>query len=466
MTGKLAAAMAGVALLFAAPAAAQDSTLVTNIGPEAHAILVTDGIIVFAGAPQDIPDHPRARSVDAGGLYAVPGLIDMHVHVWGKAELAAYLASGVTTVRNMSGMPFHLRMAAAIERGELVGPRLLTTGPILNSPGPNQQINHQLVTSEVEARAAVKAQHDAGYSRIKTYSNLTVEAWRGIRKEVHARGMRLTGHTPEGERLAGIPFERPFRIPFLSVLDAGWETIEHSETIVWHGLADRLDPVAGQELAERIAAAGVPVTPTLVAHRNLVHVAETHGTFAKRAGTEWLNPVTQRTEQPHIAAWAITDPAAEREKARFLSTFTGQMHRAGVLLVAGSDAGIFTNIPGVSLHDELDLLVEAGLTPGEAVASATANAAKALDQEGRLGCLEAGCTADIVFVTCDPHATISCLRHPAAVMHAGRWEGRAGLAALRASASKHDIDGIVRDLVAGMKAQGTPIDPSALGMSS
>ncbi len=86
----------------------------------------------------------------------MPGLIDMHVHVWDEAELPAYLANGVTTVRNASGMPFHLEFEKQIASGELIGPRLVTTGPILNSPGPNAQVNHQMVEGAAEAREAVR----------------------------------------------------------------------------------------------------------------------------------------------------------------------------------------------------------------------------------------------------------------------------------------------------------------------
>lgn len=178
---------------------------------------------------------------------------------------------------------------------------------------------------------------------------------------------------------------------------------------------------------------------------------------------EWLNPVIQSTEAENIAAWAARDPAYDSERAEFYSWLTGRMHAAGVPLVAGSDAGIFVNLPGDALHDELELLVEAGLTPGEAIETATTNAARALDEEGRLGCLEQDCAADIVFTACNPRADIACIRQVVGVVRNGRWYGEEDIAALRVRASQHDMDQIVTDLVAGMEAQGTPLDPSVLG---
>lgn len=459
---KTGALLAGALVLAATPAVAQDALLVTNVGPDGHAIYIEDGVVVGTGISA-LPPH-EGETVDAGGAYATPGLIDMHVHVWGEAELSAYLAHGVTTVRNLSGMPFHLRMAEQIEAGELAGPNLLTSGPILNSPGPNAQINHVLVSTAEEARAAVRAQHAAGYTRLKLYSNLTGEAFAAALDEAQVLGMAVTGHPVEGAREEGIPLERDFLVPVSATLAAHFETIEHTESLAFHGLRSQVDLAAGEALVDEIAASGSVVTPTLVAHRNLVRVAESDGGYAQRPGTELLNPVTQATEAENIAAWASRDPAYERERAEFYSWLTGLMHSAGVPLVAGSDAGIFTNIPGDALLDELDLLVEAGLTPTEAIAAATITAAEALGEEGRLGCLETGCVADVVFTACNPRADIACLRQPVGLLRAGRWYDEAALADLRDKAAEHNIGQIVEDLVSGMDAQGTTLDPALLGM--
>lgn len=116
-------------------------------GPiEEGAVLVRGGIIEAVGPDLEAP--VQATVIDGHGATLLPGLIDMHVHIWDEVELKAYLSHGVTSVRNMSGMPLHLELAQRVEAGELVGPRLVTTGPILNSPGPNQQVIHQLVSSQ------------------------------------------------------------------------------------------------------------------------------------------------------------------------------------------------------------------------------------------------------------------------------------------------------------------------------
>lgn len=467
------AILASSACLFPGSTSARD-----NIGPllienvsvvdpskgtsPAQTIAIRGGEIVYAGPAGTAPRMPHARRIDGKALFALPGLADMHVHIWDEAELGAYLAHGVTTVRNMSGMPFHLRLAKRIEADEVSGPRLLTTGPILNSPGPNEQINHQMLMDAASARAAVKAHHAAGYERLKVYSNLRREPYEALLDEAKTLGIAITGHTPEGERLEGIPTEQPFVIAFDEILDDGFETIEHSESILWHGLSDKLDETAARVVASRIANTGVPVTPTLVAHHNLVRMAAGKEVFATRQGTDWLNPVTQATEQGAIAFWQGQDPADHEDKDRFIGRLTRIMADEGVLLVSGSDAGIFSNVPGRSLLKELDLLERAGFSPREALLSSTANVAQVLGEKGKSGCLEAGCIADIALYRCDPSEDLSCLDRPAVVIRKGHYYNRPALDVLLQRASEHDTARTIDNIVEGMAAQGTPIDPALL----
>ena len=424
-------------------------------------VLVDEGVIIAVADTREglIADAEQ----DASGLTLIPGLTDMHVHVWDEAELSAYLSWGVTRVRNMSGLPFHLALAEQVEAGNMLGPHLLTTGPILNSAGPNAQVNHQLVETEEQARAAVAWQAEQGFTRLKVYSNLTREAYGAVLEEAEARNLIVTGHTPEGVRGPGVPFEAPFDIAFEEVLDDGFETIEHVESIVWHGLSDRQDEAAARALAKRIAAAGMPVTPTLLAYHNLWRVADTQGAALTRPGTEMLNPVVQATEGDMYEYWsgAPAGPTAERDE--FHLRMTKLLHEAGVTLVAGSDAGIFTNVPGLSLVEELELMVEAGLTPFEALKAATDAPAQVLRQDGLDGCARTGCAADLMLYACDPLADISCLHSPEALIRAGDWLNKADLMALRDGARVHNLERTQENVLGGLAAQG--VDITALGLN-
>ena len=418
-------------------------------------VLVRDGQVV--AVRNDAAGLSADEAVDGTGLTMIPGLTDMHVHVWDEAELGAYLSWGVTTVRNMSGLPFHLTLQERIEAGELAGPHLITTGPILNSLGPNAQVNHQIVETAEEARAAVAWQAEQGFRRLKVYSNLTREAYDAIIEEAAARDLIVTGHSPEGVRLPGIPLEKPFGIGFEEVLAARFETIEHIETVVWHGLRDRHDEEAAHALARKITAAGVPITTTLLAHHNLWLVAETQGEALTRPGTEMLNPLSQKAEAGYQQYWAKRAPGPVAEDGAFYARVTDIFQDEGVLLVAGTDAGIFTNIPGQSLVTEMELLVQAGLTPYEALQTATYNPAIVFGTVGQAGCVSAGCRADLVLYACDPLADISCLNSPEAMVRAGKWLPQAELLALRETSRHPDIQRTQENVLSGLAEQGVDI---------
>ncbi|QIQ86774.1 amidohydrolase family protein [Erythrobacter sp.] len=461
------------AILAALPVEARDALLLRDVAvldlsgaqaqlAEGRSVLVEDGTITRIAAAGTIMPPDGARVVDGAGRMVMAGLVDMHVHVWDEASLGAYLAAGVTTVRNASGMPFHLRLAGRIERGEVLGPRLVTTGPILNSPGPNAQVNHHMVATAEEARAAVRAHHAAGFRRLKVYSNLTREAYEAVRDEADLLGMTIMGHTPEGERRPGMPYRKPFDIAFEEVLDDGFVTIEHVESIVWHGLRDGRDAGEGRALARRIAEAGVPVDATLLAFYNLLRVAETKGEYLTRPGTERINPLLVATSGAEYERWSNEDPARHREAFEFYKAMTRMLHEEGVLMVAGSDAGIFTNIPGVSLHDELRLLVEAGIAPADALRMATLNAARVLGEEGEWGSVAEGQRADLLLLGGDPRADLAVLAEPEAVIVAGRFLDRAALAEMGRSSAEHDVARTQANLVEALEAQG--IDPASLGL--
>ncbi|WP_181443582.1 amidohydrolase family protein [Porphyrobacter sp. YT40] len=426
------------------------------------AILIKNGTIAAVMPAGEAGSKEGVAIIDGAGRIAMPGLVDMHVHVWDEASLGAYLAAGVTTIRNASGMPFHLRLADRIARGATLGPRLITTGPILNSLGANAQINHHIVTTADEARAAVRQHHAAGYRRLKVYSNLTREAYEAIRDEAKLLGMTIMGHTPEGLRAPGVPYDKPFAIAFEELLDDGFVTIEHTESVVWHGLRDAHDEDAGRELARRIAAAGVAVDPTLLAFYNLLQVAETDGAYLHRPGTERINPLLVAQSQAEYDRWTAEDPTRHREAFAFYQRMTKMLFEEGVMLVAGSDAGIFTNVPGTSLIEELELLEGAGLSRADVLRAATRNAAIALGEGNLFGRIAPGLRADLILLERDPGADLSALRAISVVIAGGRYLDRRQLDTLLAQAADHDVARTQRHLVEALEAQG--IDVAALGL--
>ncbi|MEO1968580.1 MAG: amidohydrolase family protein [Sphingomonadaceae bacterium] len=427
-----------------------------------RSILIENGLITRIAPFGEIKPPNHARIVEGKGRLVMAGLVDMHVHVWDRSSLGAYLASGVTTIRNASGMPFHLRLADQIDKGEIIGPRLITTGPILNSPGPNAQINHEMVATAREARDAVRRQHADGFRRIKVYSNLTREAYEAIHEEASRLGMTIMGHTPEGARERGMPESIPFNIAFEELLDDGFVTIEHVESIVWHGLRDRHDDAAAKRLASKISSANVAVDPTLLAFYNLLKVAETKGDYLKRPGTETLNPLLVAQSQAEYDRWSQEDVERNRAAFEFYKRMTRFMFDEGVLLVAGSDSGIFTNVPGASLLKELDLMHEAGIDPTSVLRTATINAAAALNEAKTFGRVAEGHRADLLLLDSDPTKDLAALRSLSAVIANGRLLDRAQLDQLQSEAAEHNVERTQRNLVEALSSQGS--DVAKLGL--
>ena len=400
-----------------------------------RAVLVKGDRIAAIGAAGTLAVPDGVQVVEGNGRPLMPGLIDAHIHLSDEAELAGYLAHGVTGVRNMSGYPFHLQIPARIAADMLLAPDFLTTGPILNSHGPNENLLQQIVTNAEEARSAVRAQHAAGYRTLKVYSNLTREAFDAILDEADRLGMGITGHSPEGVRTPGIPHDKPFDVPWEASVGKNFITLEHVETLVWHSLRDRLDEEAMAQVAHRLARTGDAVTPTLIAHRRLVRIAQSKGEYLQRSGSDTINPLVRLFDRGAEEYWSSVDPEPyELPHAEFFLRATGLLHEAGVPLIAGTDAGGFGIIPGASLARELELLVEAGLLPYAALAAATRVSAEVLGFE-RSGVVAPGYKANLVLLQNDPLTNVGAVEFPAGVMIRGRWLDEHALGVLRQAAA-------------------------------
>ncbi|MCC5854806.1 MAG: amidohydrolase family protein [Idiomarina sp.] len=401
---------------------------------DAQAVLVLGDRVVEVGAAGQIAAPEGVLTIDAQGRTLIPGLIDAHVHLNDEAELAGYLAHGVTGLRNMSAYPFHLPLAKRIKEGRILGPDLMTTGQLLNSRGPNETILQRTVTTDAEARAAVRDQYKAGYHTLKLYSNLKREAFDAIMDEAAMLGMQVVGHSPEGERIAGIPHRKPFEIPWEASLGRGFTTFEHIETLVWHSLRGEIDEQGMQEVAAKLALSGEAVTTTLIAHKVLVLIAETQGAYLQGPGFDTINPLVRLAQRSDAKYWSEVDPAVyEGPRAEFYLKATRILHEAGVSLIAATDAGLFAIVPGASMARELELLVEAGLSPHDALASATRISAQVLGFE-QTGVIAPGYRANLVLLPEDPLLDIGIVEFPTAVMIGGYWMDELKLEELRKAA--------------------------------
>lgn len=349
-------------------------------------ILVEDGMIVRIGPAEQIPVPVDAHRPDVRGLYVMPGLIDMHVHL-SRDDLPAYLAAGVTTVRNMWGWSEIEQIRRDIAAGVLEGPRVFSAGPAVDGDPPVRQ-GSAVITDPSLVHSLVQRQKAAGWEYIKVYQNLSRRVFSALASEATAAGLPLIGHVP-----TDVPFEQA---------NAAMASIEHMEGYdkaltgvrkpgfrSWLEVSPRDAPVMAT-LAKATVERGTWNCPTLV--------------VADRVLGNGLSP------DEHYRA-----VEARRAMVRAL-------HDAGAQLLAGTDGGV-PLVPAGALAEELIELVRAGLSPYEALRTATVNAASFLRADG-LGTLAEGMKADLVVTEEDPLMDLAVVKHPVGVMVAGEWRAR------------------------------------------
>ncbi|MFI9384598.1 amidohydrolase family protein [Kutzneria sp. NPDC052558] len=405
-------------------------TDVTVLDPAAGSVrthqdlLLRHGRIAAAGASLDA----EAEVLVGTGLVALPGLWDMHVHTFDESTLPKFLARGVTGIRHMGGAPVHGKWRARLRGGDWLAPRMVFAGPILDGPRPSRPGSIAL-TSADEATAAVARCVDDGAEFLKVYSQLPAEAYAAIA----ATGVPFAGHVP-------------WTVPIATAAASGQRSIEHldglalgtslSEKEIRAGLStlDVSDPVGMfTRLSQLNHLAAVTHDPARLAA--LCRTFLRHGTWhvptlavleAKATVGTPDFPLTPylpdiepalRPAWAQVGSWSPDAATRDREQAVFQHSLhlVRELHRAGVALLAGTD----TFVPGHSLHDELALLVRAGLSPLDALRAATSDPARFLGATDRFGAVAPGQAADLLLLAANPLDDIAHTRAIRAVIVGG-----------------------------------------------
>lgn len=369
-------------------------------------VVVAGGRIAWIGSADSMPAYPHATRIDgANRLFILPGLVDMHSHIRYESDLALLFANGVVVTRNMRGTPMHLDLRARVANGSLLGPRIITAGPVFYG-GP-----HSGATPE-NARALVDSEASAGYDFIKVYDGLPATSYAAVVAAAARHGLPVAGHVPSQVGVEG-------------ALRAHQRSIEHAEEIVYHYFGADLDDARIPIIAREIRDAGTYVTPTL--------------SYMRPLELQWDDPhaVLSRPEvgllDPETYAFWRTDPGHNSAVNHVLEPFLRKLVRGlrdnGVKLLAGTDFYIFGNVAGYSLHRELAALVDAGLTPYEALAAATRTPAEYFGEDSVWGTVSVGKRANLLVLDANPLDDIrnTAMAHREGVMLNGRWLTRAEL---------------------------------------
>jgi len=371
------------------------------------AVVIKEGRIVFAG-PRNKATIPRdANVVDVSGKFILPGLWDMHAHFeqveWGPV----YLAAGVTTVRDCGNeFEFITAVRDAIAEGRGLGPRLLLAG-VVDGSG-KLTIGTQRVDTPEQARMWTERYHDAGFQQVKIYSSVKLEEIKAVADEAHRLGMTVTGHVPEG-------------LNAYQVIEAGQDQINHIgyiADIMHNPLPADADRKARRQAAIEIdfnSPAAQKAVTFLKAHHTVVD--PTIALFEFFTATSAKPPASFEPGVTRVApelAEQLTDVGPPSEQSELGDKIfakdleiVGVLHRAGIPIVAGTDQ----TVPGHSLHRELELYVQAGFTPMEAIQAASLVPARVMGLEKQVGTVEAGKRADIIVIDGDPLADIHNTRN-------------------------------------------------------
>lgn len=409
-------------------------------------VVVEGGKIVAIGPTANVQVPAQALRIDASGRYLMPALADMHVHLLGESWNAMfppneqrarkdipferfmfpYIATGVTTVQVLMATPEDLAVREQVRQGKMIGPRMILArmidGPGKSWPPP---LNTWVATPAEAREGVLRAKRD-GYDKMKVYSFLMKDTYDAVIATAREVNMEVMGHVPN-------------ELSVEYVIEKGQKSIAHSEELAKDAKA--YDAASADYYSTLLTKNGTWLIPTLVTTHNFLDLFEKPDDVFNRPGGQYHNHPMQR------GAWTFmvdklyrpTPPAHQaklREAyVRFQRPLTKAAHDKGAKLLAGSDAMMPGLVAGFSLHGELQEFVDIGLSPYQALRTATTNPFEYLGEPDK-GTIALGKQSDLLLLDANPLQNVRAASKISGVLMRGRWF------------TAQEIDGRMKDIAA------------------
>ncbi|NHJ32467.1 MAG: amidohydrolase family protein [Asgard group archaeon] len=388
---------------------------------ENQSVIIKNGIISEIGPSDEISISDAVFKINGKGKYLMPGLADMHVHTWNENELILFIVNGVTTVRNMGGAPLHLELRERVREGKLLGPNIITAGPVIDGSPPIWQSSLE-VQDPSQLNNIIAEQKKLGYDFLKIYNNLSEEVFDSLMVLSIYYDIPVAGHVP-------------FLVSLEKALESGISSIEHFES---YGLALQSDDSpykdffrASQSYAwvymdeeklsniiQKTVESGVWNCPTMVVFQKL---------FVK---PDKVDSMLNLSEMQYVIPQALDNwgkryykiELAERKDEIYYARrkLLKALHDSNANLLLGTDCGNPFTVHGFSIHEELQYLIDAGFSPYEAIKTGTVNAAEFLNASEEFGMVKTGMRADLICVDENPLEDIENVRKISGVMVRGK----------------------------------------------
>ena len=379
-----------------------------------HAVIVEGGVIVKVGPMKEVRIPKGARIVDGKNQsFVIPGLADTHVHLtFNDAEswLKDFVANGVTTVFNLKGAQSVLELKQKVNSKKLFGPYIYTSGPFLGTTG---RTDPATITAE-DIEKAVVEQKKAGYDFVKIHGNFTKAVYKRMLEVAKREGIHVTGHIPRN-------------LKFQDALDVGQRSIAHTEELIYTQF-NALDEEEVRIFAKKAGDAEFWMMPGIITFRRISKMwgrPDVLKSYMAKNATS-LDPSLKKLWKRD--EYGRRNPRAQKilnDRYLFHYPIVKNFYAAGVKMMTGTDFPLEMIPAGTSVHDEIDALIRAGLTPFEALKAATANpglfVAKFVDPKEKFGQVREGYRADLILLRSNPLNGTQTLRRPIGVMNNGQW---------------------------------------------